>query len=100
MAIKNSSTIVLPKWYEVLETLALKPRIMPRDVSTRWNSTYDMVEFATEYRAALDIMTADRDMNLRKFELSKKEWSMATELCEVLQVSFYVFFFIIELIYP
>ena len=65
---------------------------MPRDVSTRWNSTYDMLDFATQYRAALDIMTADRDMNLRKFELTKKEWGMASELCEVLQVSFFFFF--------
>ena len=72
---------------------------MPRDVSTRWNSTYDMLEFATEYRAALDIMTADHDMNLHKFELSKKEWGMATELCEVLQVCLQFFFFIIELNY-
>ena len=87
-AIKNSSTIVLPKWYGVLETQALKPRIMPRDVSTRWNSTYDMLQFATDYRAALDIMTADHDMNLRKYELSEKEWGMATELREVLQVCF------------
>lgn len=58
-----------------------------------------MVEFATEYRAALDIMTADRDMNLHKFELSKKEWGMATELCEVLQVRLHYFFFLNELIY-
>jgi hypothetical protein len=59
-----------------------------------------MVEFASEYRAALDIMTADREMNLRKFELSKKEWGMATELCEVLQVCLHYFFFINELIHP
>ena len=72
---------------------------MPRDVSTQWNSTYDMVEFATEYRAALDIMTADRHMNLCKFELSKKEWGLATELCEVLEVGFTIFFFIFDLIY-
>ena len=65
---------------------------MPRDVSTQWNSTYDMLDFATQYCAALDIMTADRDMNLRKFELTKKEWGMASELCEVLQVSFFFSF--------
>ena len=100
MAIKNSSTIVLPKWYEVLDTLSLKPRMMPRDVSTRWNSTFDMVSFAIEYRPALDIMTADRDMNLRKFELSKREWGMVTELCEVLEVCLFLFlYFINELIY-
>jgi hypothetical protein len=64
--------------------------MMPCDVSNRWNSTYDMVQFAIEYRAALDIMKADRDMNLRKFELSKKGWGLATELCEVLQVGFYI----------
>jgi hypothetical protein len=92
LAIKNSSTIVLPQWYEVLKTLALSPRMMPRDVSTRWNSTYDMVEFTTEYRAALDIMTADCDMKLRQFELSKKEWSMVSELCEVLRVRFHLYF--------
>lgn len=51
-----------------------------------------MILFATEYHAALDFMTADRDMNLRKYELSKKEWGMATELCEVLQVCFYFLF--------
>jgi hypothetical protein len=62
--------------------------MMPRDVSTRWNSTYDMVEFSTEYQAALNIMTADCDMNLHQFELSKKEWGLATELREVLRVSF------------
>ena len=47
-----------------------------------------MLQFATDYRAALDIMTANRDMNLRKYELSEKEWGMATELREVLQVCF------------
>ena len=40
----------------------------------------------TDYRVPLDIMTADRDMNLHKFELSKKEWAMVTELCEALEV--------------
>ena len=72
--------------FNVLESLGLQPRMMPCDVSTRWNSTYDMLEFALEYRTALNMMTADRDMKLRQFELSKKEWGMATELCKALQV--------------
>jgi len=62
--------------------------MMPRDVSTRWNSTYDMLEFALHYRAALDTMTDDRDMKLRHFELSKKDWDMAAELCKALRVCF------------
>ena len=86
LAIKNSSTIALPRWYEVLESVGLKPRMMPRDMATRWNSTYDMLEFATEYRVALDTMTADHNMKLCQFELSKREWGMATELREALQV--------------
>ena len=84
MAIKNSSTIIFPQWYEVLESLSLMPHMMPCDVATRWNSTYDMLKFADEYHAALNVMTANCDMNLCKFELSKKKWAMATELCEVL----------------
>jgi len=59
---------------------------MPRDVSTRWNSTYDMIKFAIEYRVALDMITADRDMKLRQFELSNEDWDMATELGKALQV--------------
>jgi len=55
---------------------------------------YDMLEFTAKYHAALNIMTADHDMKLHKFELSKKEWGMATELCEVLRVHLpFPFFF-------
>jgi len=66
--------------------------MMPRDMATRWNSTYDMLEFANEYHAALNIMTTDHNMNLCKFELSKKEWAMANELCEVLRVHLFFLF--------
>jgi hypothetical protein len=65
--------------------------MMPRDVATYWNSTYDMLEFANKYHAALNVLTANRDMNLCKFELSKKEWAMATELCKVLQVCLFFY---------
>jgi hypothetical protein len=61
---------------------------MVRDVTTRWNSTYDMLEFAVEYRPAIDAMTAIRDLDLRKYELLPSEWKIAVELRNVLKVGF------------
>ncbi|KAF8817217.1 hypothetical protein BYT27DRAFT_7032389, partial [Phlegmacium glaucopus] len=60
--IKNSTTIILPKWFSTLEDLGLSACMIPHDVSTCWNSTFDMLDFAIDYRAALDSITSDRDM--------------------------------------
>lgn len=60
---------------------------MPRDVSTRWNSTYDMLSFAIQYRPAIDTLTANRELSLRKYELEDSEWEIAKHLCETLKVS-------------
>jgi hypothetical protein len=83
---KNSTTILLPQWYRTLASNGLSRRMMPRDVSTRWNSTFDMLHFAIEFRPAIDTMTAKRDLDLRKYELSPEEWKTATELRDVLKV--------------
>jgi hypothetical protein len=88
-AIKNSTTIILPKWYAILKDINLGARIMPRDVTTRWNSTFDMLDFAIEYCGALNIITSDRDMKLRQFELSEEDWKTAVHLRDVLKVLFY-----------
>lgn len=86
--IKNSSTILLPQWNAKLEELGLNIRIMPRDVSTRWNSTFDMLDFAIDYRAALDAMTSNRDLNLRKYELEDDEWAIAEHLRDTLKACY------------
>jgi len=64
----------------------LKERKMPRDVPTRWNSTYDMLDFALEYRAAIDDVTGSKTAGLRQYELNDEEWKIARQLCTSLKV--------------
>ena len=61
--------------------------MMPRDVSTRWNSTYDMLKFAIDYRKAINVIVGDLDMDLRKYELNAQEWKIVTQLRDLLTVS-------------
>lgn len=66
--------------------LDLPERKMPCDVATRWNSTYNMLEFAVRYQPAIDDITGDKSANLRKYELSEEEWTIAMQLCDMLKV--------------
>ena len=62
--------------------------MIPRDVKTRWNSTYDMLNIAVQYRTAIDELTANQKFALREYEMSTGDWKIAAQLCKVLQVSF------------
>ncbi|KAH9959715.1 hypothetical protein BGW80DRAFT_1133897, partial [Lactifluus volemus] len=70
-AVKNSSTILLPEWKRAIKKVAMKDadpkkavadHIMPRDVSTRWNSTYDMLKFAHSHQDPINQMTDCRSL--------------------------------------
>lgn len=82
----HSTTILLPVWKESLEELDLAVKIMPRDVATRWNSTFNMLKFSLEYRKAIEALTSERKNELRQFELSEEEWEIAGELKGTLEV--------------
>lgn len=85
--IVNSSTILLPAWRAVTADLNLPNRLLPRDVRTRWNSTYDMVLESIVFRPAIDKMTDEEEgYGLGAFRLKKKEWRLLEQLCEVLKV--------------
>jgi hypothetical protein len=60
--------------------------MMPRDVATRWNSTFDMLNFAVEHITAINTITAHRDTKLRQYELSENDWSIACQLRDILKV--------------
>jgi hypothetical protein len=72
-AIKNSSTIALPQWYHILDNLSLDKRVIPRDVRTCWNATYDMLDEAYSLKAAVNKIMEMRDMKLRQYEIEGHE---------------------------
>jgi hypothetical protein len=80
-AVKNSTTLLLPKWFSILKDLNVSECMMPRDVTTRWNSTFDMLNFAIQYQKAIQIITSNLDFNLRQYELSREEWKIAVLFC-------------------
>ncbi|KAG0705866.1 hypothetical protein DFH29DRAFT_799488 [Suillus ampliporus] len=83
--ILHSTTILLPVWKSILEDLKLAVRIMPCDVSTRWNSTYDMLNFALEYRKGIDAITDKRKLGLGEYELKPNEWLLVKQFCDILK---------------
>ena len=60
--------------------------MMPRDVRTCWNSTYDMLKFALTYRDAIDKITGERSLKLCDYELVEGEWELVTQLQDCLKV--------------
>jgi hypothetical protein len=59
---------------------------MPLDVATRWNSTFDLLEYSLRHQKELDTVTQQRDLGLRKFELGDHEWELIEQLHDVLKV--------------
>jgi len=90
--IKNSLTLILPQWWEILKDFDLKMKMMPQEVTTRWNSSFDMLDFALEYRCAIDAIIDEKEMKLRWYDLSEEDWRIVWQLWNVLKVHFPSFF--------
>ena len=95
-AIKNSSTLTLPEWFRILDDLSLDTRMIPRDVHTCWNATYDMLDFSYDYKEAINQITDRRKMKLRDYEIEPHEWDTIRQLRDILGVRplMYQFFFL------
>ena len=85
--------ILLPAWYKSPEEFNLPKCLMPQDVSTQWNLTFNMLEFSLNNQEALNAITGDQRMELWTFELLEHEWTLAEQLQDVLEVNSAHFFF-------
>jgi hypothetical protein len=85
-AIIHSSTLSLPAWKRCCKRLKIRARLIPRDVITRWNSTYDMLLFCLKYKEPIDAITADKVVKLRRYELDPNDWIIVEDLVSVLKV--------------
>jgi hypothetical protein len=85
-AIINSTTKALPAWRRCCRKLKKKALLIPRDVTTRWNSTYDMLSFCQRFRESIDTITADKATKLRKYELDDGDWAIVEDLIAILKV--------------
>ena len=47
-----------------------------------------MLDFAIEYREALNSMTGNQQMKLRQYELTEEDWEITTQLRDVLKVHY------------
>jgi len=65
--------------------------IMPRDVATRWNYTYEMLNFTYTYREAYNELCANQDMKMRNFEVEDREWEIVKQLADILKVKSFFF---------
>ena len=73
-------------WMSTLSELCLTLKNLPRDVSTRWNSTYNMLECALKYWVGIDVITDKHKLELSSYGLSEKEWDLLEQLHDVLKV--------------
>lgn len=70
----------------------ITPRLMVRDVATRWNSTAELIKRALDLRDALTLLVVQQEHNrpkgvrLRRFQLSADEWGLLTHLFPLLDV--------------
>ena len=83
----HSTTLILLVWHEILKDLWMKVSCMPRDVTTQWNSLFNLLEYALKHQKAIDLVTQWHELGMRDLELSDNEWELVKQLCSVLKVS-------------
>ncbi|KAF5362814.1 hypothetical protein D9757_014266 [Collybiopsis confluens] len=78
----NSSTLLLPRWRALLPDIL----ILPWDVSTRWNSTYDMLNAFQSMRPQVTQFVDSNSNGLAEFQVGEEEWESINGLTAALKL--------------
>ncbi|KAF9059080.1 hypothetical protein BDP27DRAFT_1166918, partial [Rhodocollybia butyracea] len=82
----NSTTLLLPKWREQVANTPLNDRVLPRDVATRWNSTYDMLAAFLEMKGPISEFLDRSSNGMSEYILEEEEWDVIEGLVSALKV--------------
>jgi hypothetical protein len=63
-------------------------RALVRRMVTRWNTDLDSLRSHVYFRPAVKLLTADRDLSLKRYQLTEAQWDMAEQLIHELKVCF------------
>ena len=64
----------------------MRVTLMPRDITTRWNSTLGLLDYALKHWKVVDLVTQRRELGLREYKLTDNEWAIVEQLRNVLKV--------------
>ncbi|KAF8599959.1 hypothetical protein BDV93DRAFT_590004 [Ceratobasidium sp. AG-I] len=86
----NKSNMVQHKFEEIvarIPNLTLsKRRALARRIATRWNTDLDCLRSQVCFHSAAKQLTADRDLSLKRFELTEPQWDLAVKLVSELKI--------------
>ena len=84
-----------PPWITGMSGIEWQPAIFDGFFNIRYIigtvELWLMVDFAIDYKLAIDAITGNRDMKMRSLKLDAAEWAIAKELRDTLRASFRIF---------
>ncbi|KAF8232976.1 hypothetical protein L208DRAFT_1269262, partial [Tricholoma matsutake] len=57
--------------------------LIPHDVKTHWNSTYNMLKMANQYHHAINDLIANKLLKLQQYELDENDWVILEDLLHI-----------------